>query len=76
MDARKLERLMGFAPGELEKTADSYESDDWPAGRTAVRGYSPLADDPSALLPHRAGEPAAAVRACAPDRARKPPRAG
>lgn len=34
MDAKQLEKMMGFAPGELEKAAEAYEKDEWPKGRT------------------------------------------
>jgi len=27
MDAEQLEKMMGFAPGELEKAAEAYEKD-------------------------------------------------
>lgn len=29
MDAKQLEKIMGFAPGELEKAAEAYEKDEW-----------------------------------------------
>lgn len=32
MDAKQLEKMMGFAPGELEKAAAAYEKDEWPKG--------------------------------------------
>ena len=38
MDAKQLEKMMGFAPGELEKTAEAYEKDEWPKGRTIKLG--------------------------------------
>lgn len=28
MDAKQLEKMMGFAPGKLEKTAEAYEKDE------------------------------------------------
>ena len=28
MDAKQLEKMMGFAPGELEKAAEAYEKDE------------------------------------------------
>ena len=34
MDAKQLEKMMGFAPGELKKAAEAYEKDEWPKGRT------------------------------------------
>lgn len=33
MDAKQLEKMMGFAPGELEKAAEAYEKMGWPKGR-------------------------------------------
>lgn len=30
MNAEQLEKMMGFAPGELEKAAEAYEKDEWP----------------------------------------------
>ena len=41
MDAKQLEKMMGFAPGELEKAAEAYEKDEWPKGRTIKLG-SPM----------------------------------
>ena len=38
MDAKQLEKMMGFAPGELEKAAEAYEKDEWPKGRTIKLG--------------------------------------
>lgn len=29
MNAEQLEKMMGFAPGELEKAAEAYEKDEW-----------------------------------------------
>ena len=40
MNAIELEKLMGFAPGELEETAAAYESGEWPSGRTVRLGRS------------------------------------
>lgn len=34
MDAKQLEKMMGFAPGELKKAAEAYEKDEWPKGHT------------------------------------------
>ena len=34
MDAKQLQKKMGYAPGELEKAAEAYEKDGWPNGRT------------------------------------------
>ena len=36
MDAKQLEKMMGFAPGELEKAAEAYEKDEWPKGHYQV----------------------------------------
>ena len=44
MDAKQLEKMMGFAPGELEKTAEAYEKDEWPKGRTIKLGRPPISD--------------------------------
>ena len=30
MDAKQLEKMMGFAPGELKTAAEAYEKDEWP----------------------------------------------
>ncbi len=38
MDAKQLEKMMGFAPGELEKAAAAYEKDEWPKGHTVKLG--------------------------------------
>lgn len=56
MDATEMERLMGFAPGELEKTAAAYESGEWPAGRTARLGRPPIADEPTKVMSGRVPE--------------------
>lgn len=52
MDATQFEKMMGFAPGELEKTAEAYEKDEWPKGRTIKLGRPPISDEPSALYQH------------------------
>ena len=55
MDAKQLEKMMGFAPGELEKTAEAYEKDEWPKGRTSSwEGHQSLM--PSVVLSARVGE--------------------
>lgn len=56
MDAKKLEEMMGFEPGELERAADAYERDEWPKGRTVRLGRPPVADEPSAVLSARVGK--------------------
>lgn len=56
MDMKGLERELGFDIGELEKTAEAYENDEWPAGRTTRLGRPPIADEPSAVLSTRVGE--------------------
>lgn len=56
MDARQLEEMMGFAPGELEEAAASYERDEWPKGTTVKLGRPPIADEPSAVLSARVGK--------------------
>ncbi len=56
MDAEQLEKMMGFAPGELEKAAEAYEKDEWPKGRTVKLGRPPISDEPSAVLSARVGE--------------------
>lgn len=56
MDIKDLERELGFDIGELEKAAEAYENDEWPAGRTARLGRPPIADEPSAVLSTRVGE--------------------
>ncbi len=56
MNAVELEKLMGFAPGELEETAAAYESGDWPAGRTVRLGRPPIAQEPTTVISGRVGE--------------------
>ena len=56
MDAKELEKMLGFAPGELEKAADAYERDEWPAGKSVRLGRPPIADEPSVVLSVRVGE--------------------
>ena len=56
MDAEQLEKMMGFAPGELEKAAEACEKDEWPKGRTVKLGRPPISDEPSAVLSARVGE--------------------
>ena len=41
MNAEQLEKMMGFAPGELEKAAEAYEKDEWPKCRTVKLGRPP-----------------------------------
>ena len=50
MDAKQLEKMMGFAPGELEKAAAAYEKDKWPKGHTVKLGRPPISDEPSVVL--------------------------
>lgn len=47
MDAKQLEKMMGFAPGELKKAAEAYEKDEWPKGRTIKLGRPPISDEGS-----------------------------
>ena len=56
MDAKQLEKMMGFAPGELEKAAEAYEKDEWPKGRTIKLGGPSISDEPSVVLSARVGE--------------------
>lgn len=56
MDAKQLEKMMGFAPGELEKTAEAYEKDEWPMGRTIKLGRPSISDEPSVVITARVGE--------------------
>ena len=56
MDANQLEKMMGFAPGELEKAAAAYEKDEWPKGHTVKLGRPPISDEPSVVLSARVGE--------------------
>lgn len=56
MDAKQLEKMMGFAPGELEKAAAAYEKDEWPKGHTVKLGRPPISDEPSVVLSARVGE--------------------
>lgn len=56
MDMKDLERELGFDIDELEKVAEAYENDEWPAGRTTRLGRPPIADEPSAVLSTRVGE--------------------
>ena len=53
MDAKQLEKMMGFAPGELEKAAEAYEKDEWPKGRTIKLGRPSISDEPSVVLSAR-----------------------
>ncbi len=54
MKDRELEKLMGFNPGELEETADAYEKDEWPAGKTVRLGRPPLSfSEPSTVMSSR-----------------------
>lgn len=55
MDAKQLEKMMGFAPGELEKAAEAYEKDEWPKGRTIKPGRPSISDEPSVVLSARVG---------------------
>ena len=55
MDAKQLEKMMGFAPGELEKAAAAYEKDEWPKGHTVKLGRPPISDEPSVVLSARVG---------------------
>lgn len=52
MDAKQLEKMMGFAPGELEKAAAAYEKDEWPKGHTVKLGRPPISDEPSVVYRH------------------------
>ena len=56
MNIKDLERALGFDIGELEKAAEAYENDEWPAGRTTRLGRPPIVDEPSAVLSTRVGE--------------------
>ncbi len=56
MRSKELERLMGFKPGELEETADAYEKDEWPAGRTVRIGRPPISAEPSIVMSSRVSE--------------------
>lgn len=61
MDAKQLEKMMGFAPGELEKAAEAYdaeayEKDEWPKGRTIKPGRPSISDEPSVVLSARVGK--------------------
>ncbi len=56
MDAKQLEKMMGFAPGELKKAAEAYEKDEWPKGRTIKLGRPPISDEPSVVISARVGE--------------------
>ena len=64
MNAKKLEELMCFSPGELEATAKAYEEDEWPAGRT-------IRMDPSSLTTPAAMARSAVVRSAGSDEERK-----
>lgn len=56
MDAKQLEKMMGFAPGELEKAAEAYEKDKWPKGRSIKLGRPSISDEPSVVITARVGE--------------------
>jgi hypothetical protein len=58
MDAKRteMEKLMGFAPGELESTAAAYESGEWPQGRTVRLGRPPIAGEPTKVVSGRVVE--------------------
>lgn len=55
LSPEELERLAGFAPGELEKEADAYASGKWPEGKTVRSGFGrpPLGDEPSCVVSGR-----------------------
>lgn len=61
MDTKEMEGLMGFAPGELEATAEAYESGAWPSGRTVRLGRPAVADEPTRVVSGRVGESVAAA---------------
>lgn len=56
MDAKEMERLMGFGSGELEATADAYESGDWPEGRTVRLGRPTVAGEPTQVVSGRVAQ--------------------
>lgn len=56
MKDRELEELMGFKHGELAETADAYERDEWPAGRTVRIGRPPISSEPSTVMSSRVSE--------------------
>ena len=56
MDAKQLEKMMGFALGELEKAAEAYEKDEWPKGHTIKLGRPPISGEPSVVISARVGE--------------------
>lgn len=56
MNAKEMEKLMGFAPGELETTATAYESGEWPSGRTVRLGRPSVADEPTKVVSGRVGK--------------------
>lgn len=56
MDAKKMEELMGFALGELDEAERSYDSGEWPAGRTVRLGRPPIAGEPTRVVSGRVGE--------------------
>lgn len=53
MKPTEMEELMGFAPGELEATAEAYEQDRWPSGKTVRLGRPPIADEPTRVVSGR-----------------------
>lgn len=52
MDAKQLEKIIGFAPGELEKAAEAYEKDEWPKGRTIKLGSRRFLTSQALFYPH------------------------
>ena len=52
MDAKQLEKMIGFAPGELEKAAEAYEKDEWPKGRTIKLGRPRFLTSQALFYPH------------------------
>jgi len=45
MNTEELEKKFGVTADELEKSAEAYESGEWPAGRTTRIGRPPFYDD-------------------------------
>ena len=52
MDAKQLEKMMGFAPGELEKAAEAYEKMSGRRVRTIKLGRPSISDEPSVVYRH------------------------
>lgn len=56
-----MEKLIGLTPEELEKTAEAYETDNWPNGKTVHLGRPLVVGKPTVVISGRIGETVAAA---------------